>query len=152
MEIERKYLLSAPPPAGLLGPGVEIAQGYLDAGDPEIRIRRFGARFFLTIKSGEGLRRDEYEISIPRATFEKLWPLTEGARVEKTRYTVTDGDDRWEIDAFAGRLAGLYLAEIELTSERRAVEPPAFLAIAREVTDDPEYRNRSLATRGLPDR
>ena len=150
MEIERKYLLSAPPPAGLLGPGVEIAQGYLDVGDPEIRIRRLGARFFLTIKSGEGLRRDEYEVSIPRATFEKLWPLTEGARVEKTRYTVTDGDDRWEIDAFAGRLAGLYLAEIELTSERRVVGPPAWLAIAREVTDDPGYRNRSLATRGLP--
>ena len=152
MEIERKYLLSALRPADLLGTGVETQQGHLDAGDPEIRIRRRGARFFLTIKSGEGLRRDEYEISIPRATFEKMWPLTEGARVEKTRYTVTDGDDRWEIDAFAGRLAGLYLAEIELTSERRAVEPPAFLAIAREVTDDPEYRNRSLATRGLPDR
>jgi CYTH domain-containing protein len=96
------------------------------------------------------VRRDEYEVRIPRATFEKLWPLTEGARVEKTRYTVRDGDDRWEIDAFAGRLAGLYLAEIELTSEARAVRLPAFLAVAREVTGDPEYKNRSLATRGQP--
>ena len=63
---------------------------------------------------------------------------------------MTDGDDRWEIDAFTGRLAGLYLAEIELTSEVRAVRPPAFLAVAREVTSEPEYKNRSLATRGQP--
>lgn len=151
MEIERKYLLSALPPGDLLGPGIEIQQGYLDAGDPEIRVRRLGGHFFLTIKAGLSVRRDEYEVRIPRPTFEKLWPLTLGARVEKTRYTVKDGDDRWEIDAFAGPLAGLYLAEIELASEARAVSPPAFLPIVREVTSDPEYKNRSLATRGRPD-
>lgn len=43
MEIERKYLLSALPAADLLGTGVETQQGYLDAGDPEIRVRRLGA-------------------------------------------------------------------------------------------------------------
>jgi CYTH domain-containing protein len=72
VEIERKYLLSALPPAELLGPGVEIQQGYIDAGDPEIRVRRRGPDFFLTIKSGGGVRRDEHEVRIPEPTFEKL--------------------------------------------------------------------------------
>ena len=150
MEIERKYLLSALPPREILGPSVPIRQGYIDAGDPEIRVRQKGSEFFLTIKSGAGVRRQECEVRIPAATFEKLWPLTESARVEKTRYTVPHGDVRWEIDEFRDALAGLYLAEVELASESEAVTPPAFLSIARDVTEDPRYKNKSLATRGSP--
>jgi adenylate cyclase len=150
MEVERKYWLSALPPREILGRGVAISQGYIDAGDPEIRVRQKGPAFFLGIKSGEGVRRQECEVQIPAATFEKLWPLTEGARVVKTRYTVQHGDARWEIDEFGGGLAGLYLAEVELASESEAVTPPAFLSIVRDVTDDPRYKNKSLATRGLP--
>lgn len=150
MEIERKYLLSELPPREILGPSVPIRQGYIDAGDPEIRVRQKGSEFFLTIKSGAGVRRQECEVRIPAATFERLWPLTEGARVEKTRYTVPHGDVRWEIDEFRDVLAGLYLAEVELASESEAVTPPAFLSIARDVTEDPRYKNKSLATRGSP--
>lgn len=150
MEIERKYLLSALPPREILGPGAAIRQGYIDAGDPEIRVRQKGSELFLTVKSGAGVRRRECEVQIPAATFEKLWPLTEGARVAKTRYTVPHGDLRWEIDEFGGALVGLYLAEVELASESEAVTPPAFLSILRDVTDDSRYKNKSLATRGLP--
>src|SRR5258705_9056768 len=102
MEVERKYLLSALPPREILGRGVEIRQGYIDAADPEIRVRQKGPASFLTIKSGAGLQRQECEVQIPAATFEKLWPLTEGARIVKTRYTVQHGDARWEIDEFGG--------------------------------------------------
>jgi CYTH domain-containing protein len=150
MEIERKYLLSALPPREILGRGVAIRQGYIDAADPEIRVRQKGSEFFLTVKSGAGVRREECEVQIPAATFEKLWPLTEGARVVKTRYTVPHGGARWEIDEFGDALAGLYLAEVELASESATVTPPAFLSIVRDVTDDPRYKNKSLATRGRP--
>ena len=152
MEIERKYLLSALPAREILGPGVAIRQGYIDAGDPEIRVRQKGSELFLTVKAGAGVRRQECEVQIPAATFEKLWPLTEGARVAKTRYTVPHGDVRWEIDEFGDALAGLYLAEVELASESEAeaVTPPAFLSIVRDVTEDPRYKNKSLATRGSP--
>ena len=150
MEVERKYLLSTLPPREILGRGLAIRQGYIDAADPEIRVRQKGPAFFLTIKSGGGLRRQECEVEIPPATFEKLWPLTEGARVVKTRYTVEHGGARWEIDEFGGTLAGLYLAELELASESETVAPPAFLPIVRDVTDDPSYKNKTLATRGLP--
>jgi adenylate cyclase len=138
------------PPREILGRGVSIRQGYIDATDPEIRVRKKGPAFFLTIKSGDGVRRQECEVQIPAATFEKLWPLTEGARVVKTRYTVRHGDVRWEIDEFGGSLARLYLAEVELGSEFETVTPPPFLSIVRDVTDDPNYKNKSLATLGLP--
>ena len=150
MEIERKYLLSTLPRREMLGPGVEIRQGYLDAHDPEIRVRQRGPDFFLTVKSGDGVTRQECEVKISKPTFEKMWPLTEGARVVKTRYTVSHGNARWEIDEFQGALAGLCLAEIELTSEHEAVTPPAFLSIVGEVSSDPRYKNKNLATRGLP--
>lgn len=150
MEIERKYLLSALPSPDTLGLGEEIRQGYLDTGDPEIRVRQKGRHFFLTVKSGDGAQREEYEVEIPSATFEKIWPLTEGARIAKTRYTVPRGEARWEIDEFRGPLAGLYLAEIELTSASQAVTTPAFLSVVKDVTEDPRYKNKNLATRGLP--
>jgi CYTH domain-containing protein len=149
-EIERKYLLSTLPPRDILGAGVEIRQGYLDTADPEIRVRQRGPDFFLTVKSGEGVRRQECEVQIPAATFDKMWPLTEGARIVKTRYAVWHGDARWEIDEFRGALAGLYLAEVELASPSQTVTPPAFLSIAQDVSDDSRYRNKNLATRGRP--
>ena len=150
MEVERKYLLSALPPREILGRDVEIRQGYIDAGDPEIRVRQKGAAFFLTITSGEGVRRQECEVQISAANFEKLWPLTEGAHVVKTRYTIWHGGVLREIDEFRGTLAGLYLAEVELASEAEAVTRPTFLSIVRDVTDDPRYKKKNLATRGLP--
>jgi adenylate cyclase len=150
VEIERKYLLSARPAAETLGRGEKIRQGYLDAGDPEIRVRQKGRHFFLTVKSGAGMQWQECEVEIPAATFEKMWPLTRGARLVKTRYTVPEGQVRWEVDEFGGALAGLYLAEVELTSESQAVTPPPFLPIVRDVTEDSGYKNKRLATRGLP--
>ena len=46
MEVERKYLLSALPSREILGRGVEIRQGYIDAADPEIRVRQKGPASF----------------------------------------------------------------------------------------------------------
>src|SRR5262249_376030 len=142
MEIERKYLLSAAPRREILGPAVEIKQGYLDTGDPEIRVRQRGHDFFLTVKSGDGAARHDCEVLIPKTTFEKRWPLTEGARIVKTRYTVGHGDARWEFDEFRDALAGLGLAEIELALESETVTPPAFLSIVGDVSNDARYKNK----------
>ena len=96
------------------------------------------------------MTRQECEVQIPKATFEKMWPLTEGARILKTRYTAWHGDARWEIDEFRGALAGLYLAEIELAFESETVTPPGFLSIVGDVSNGSRYKNKNLATRGLP--
>jgi CYTH domain-containing protein len=151
-EIERKFLLAAPPPDLDRHPSVRIQQGYLAIGDDaEVRVRRRGARSFLTVKSRGGRRRVEEEIELDGARFARLWPLTEGRRVTKTRTLVPAGDGRTvEVDVYEGALDGLVVAEVEFASEEAAdaFEPPAWLG--REITDDARYANQALALEGLP--
>jgi adenylate cyclase len=89
--------------------------------------------------------RQEFEEEMPEAMFETLWPLTEGRRVAKRRYRITDGDFTWEIDDFTDR--DLVLAEVELPSSDTEVAVPEWLApfVVREVTDEPAYVNINLA-------
>lgn len=149
-EIERKYLLTDLPRG--IADGVKISQGYLSVGDPEIRIRRKGGEFFLTRKGGAGFVRDEEEHPISEAAFEILWSLTDGARIEKTRYEII-GDDglTWEIDEFQSTSrAKLFLAEVELPDEATfpAIPPAVAEVIVRDVTDEAAYKNKNLATNG----
>jgi CYTH domain-containing protein len=97
------------------------------------------------VKVGTGLVRAEYEEEIAPGEFERLWPLTAGARVRKRRYRVPDGELVWEIDEFLDR--ELWLAEIELPSADTEVEVPEWLApyVVRDVTGEPEYSNLRLA-------
>lgn len=150
-EIERKLLLSALPIG--LAAGEAIRQGYLSTGDPEVRVRAKGSKHFVTRKGGDGFVRQEEEAEITARVFEILWPATREARVEKTRYTLTGPDGlTWEIDEYAGRLAGLFTAEVELpTEETPTLIPGAIQAVLiRDVTTDKTYKNKALATRGLP--
>ncbi len=147
LEIERKYLLDGPPalPPDAVATGME--QGYLPEGG---RVRRaVGAdgavRCTHTIKSGQGLVRQERERQLDAAEFEKMWVRTEGRRLRKTRYTVTEGERVWEVDVYDE--LDLALAEVELPAADAAAPPPAWLAphIVREVTDEPEYTNAEIA-------
>lgn len=98
-EIEKKFLLRDLP-SGIAN-GIEISQGYLSVGDPEVRVRAKGERFFLTRKGGEGFIREEEECEISKEIFDILRSLTEVARIEKTRYQIVGGDGLlWEIDEF----------------------------------------------------
>jgi adenylate cyclase len=149
-EIERKFLVAAPPDN--LGPGVRIVQGYLPltAGDTELRVRRKGDDTVLTVKRGHGLDRGEHEVAISSEVFETLWPLTDGRRIEKTRYELPRGDATIELDEFGGELEGLLVAEIEFDSLRASEDFDEPDWLGREVTDDPGYANRALAEHGLP--
>lgn len=137
-------------------PHEAISQGYLlpegIPGGVEIRVRRKGEDHrFVTIKHGQGLRRTEVELPLSAEDFEALWPLTEGRRIEKVRYRLpTGGVETIELDVYHGALAGLFTAEVEFESEEasRVYESPAYFG--REVTDEPAYRNASLARHGLP--
>src|SRR5262249_12078834 len=149
VEIERKYLLKTMPPlAG--AETVEIEQGYLPGARLVERLRRQrgagGERLIRSMKLGAGVRRIEVEEECPPELFERLWPLTEGRRVIKTRFKVKDGERTWEIDRFADR--DLVLAEVELPSEATPAPPPGWLtgAIVREVTGEKAYTNEALAT------
>jgi adenylate cyclase len=150
MEVERKFLVGELPDLDDTESD-EIDQGYLaiDA-DGEVRVRRRGDRFFLTAKRGTGLARQEAEVELDRASFDELWPLTEGRRLHKRRHMLPHGDRKIEVDVYGGDLEGLVVAEVEFPSEdeARAFDPPAWLG--EEATGDKRYLNETLATEGTP--
>lgn len=142
VEIERKFLVDVLPDGLGDAPHRRLQQGYLVIGDVEVRLRREDDRTLLTIKAGRGLVRAEEELEIAPDRFERLWPLTEGRRVVKTRHLLGDGV---ELDVYEGELAPLAVAEIEFASTAAAQgwTPPDWLGA--EVTDDPAYKNQALA-------
>lgn len=162
-EIERVYLLARLPDLPAEAAAWRIEQGYLP--DPpagsqegtyyEGRLRRKVSpegkvALIHTIKSGQGLVRQENERDLDPAEFANQWPLTEGRRICKTRHKVPVGELVWEIDAFDE--FPLVMAEVELERVDQPVELPPWLAphVLRELTEDPRYRNFALATEGLP--
>ena len=154
IEIERKFLVAERPSDLERWPSSAIAQGYLtvDQDGPEVRVRRRGDQAYLTVKAGRGRVRVEEEIEIESDRFERLWPLTEGRRIEKTRYEIDagDGDLVIELDVYTGDLDGLVTAEVEFDSEDAAdaFEPPGWLG--EDVTEDLRYKNQRLAREGAP--
>lgn len=151
MEIERKFLVAELPKGYEGASSAHLRQGYLvNSVGGSARIRAADDVRTLTVKSGSGLVREEYEIAITPEQFETLWPATAGRRLEKRRYRLPLGDLTVELDVFEGSLAGLVYAEVEFPAEADAVAfvPPAWFG--REVTGDPAYTNSSLARNGLP--
>lgn len=152
LEIERRFVLDELPEAWRQqAKPIAIKQGYLIIEDKrELRLRKKGNRHLMTVKYGTGLMRDEQEEEINATLFDMLWPLTEGKRLEKTRYSMWVGDDLFEADVFEGDLAPLLMLEVEFATETDAnnFTPPDFGC--RDVTDDPRYKNASLATSGYP--
>lgn len=151
IEIERKFLLSGLPPTMRYARREAIRQGYLALdGDTEVRVRITPRGAVLTIKSGRGEVRVEEELALDARQAESLWQLTEGRRVQKARRRVRVGDATVEIDEYGGALDGLVVAEVEFDDEQaaRSFEAPSWFV--REVTDDPRYSNRSLASDGMP--
>jgi adenylate cyclase len=117
----------------------------------EVRVRRRDANAWLTVKSGGGRARVEEEIEIDGERFERLWPLTEGRRIEKTRYEIPVGDELViELDVYAGDLDGLVIAEVEFDSEQAAEGFAAPDWLGPDVTEDVRYKNQRLARDGAP--
>lgn len=155
-EIERKFLVDDVPSLGGDGDGwraKRLEQGYLAVTDDvEVRVRRVdGGAARITVKSAPGLSRVEEELDLEGAAFERLWPLTEGRRVVKTRWSLQDDAGVvLELDVYEGSLSGLATLEAEFDDEdaARAWSPPAWAG--REVTGEKAYANQSLALYGAP--
>ncbi len=158
-ETERKYLLGQLPPflakgEPVPGNGIEVGskelrQGYLPGEKLRERLRevRKGERvtYLRTIKGGSGVQRIEVEEEASAEVFEQMWPLTEGCRVHKRRYSVPDGALVWVVDEFLDR--ELVLAEVELPSPDVLPPIPTWMAphLVRDVTGESAYVNLNLA-------
>jgi CYTH domain-containing protein len=153
VEIERKFLVPEPPADLGRWPSTRIEQGYvaIDRDGTEVRLRRWDDGCALAVKQGGGRSRTEEDLKLDADQFERLWPLTEGRRIEKTRHVIEGGGDvSFELDVYSGALAGLVVVEVEFPSDEaaEAFAPPDWFG--REVTEDPRFKNQSLAVHGAP--
>ena len=140
-EIERRYLLSGIPyfPEPVMPK--HITQAYFEtlmATDPmRVRLYRRLGKAYVTFKTGVGLVRSEtpeappYEIDPNLA--EEMIKIAPYLIDSKVRFPYQG----WEIDVFPAPLAGIYLAEKELSSPDENVDIPYWLSpfVIREVTN-----------------
>jgi CYTH domain-containing protein len=143
-EIERKFLVNDR--SVLRGRrGLPILQGYLAKEAMTVRVRIVGRAAFLTVKGPRvGLARDEFEYEIPvEDALTMLHGHCSRRLITKTRYLVPHGRHVFEVDVFAGKLAGLVVAEVELQNAAERIDLPAW--IGPEVTADRRFGNFTLA-------
>lgn len=149
-EIERKFLVDVGSiPAEARAHGTHYAQGYL-ADKPTVRVRLASGADgspvgYLTIKGPGTIARSEFEYEIPAEDARALLQLC-SASLTKVRYRVPHEGHVWELDQFEGPHEGLWLAELELSSEDESFARPPWLR--DEVSHDPRYSNGALARAG----
>jgi CYTH domain-containing protein len=148
MEIERKFLVDKAKWAKVnKSIPQRIVQAYLVRTiEKTIRVRVKGKKGFLTIKGPTiGITRSEFEYEIPLNEADELIEQFADKIIEKHRYEITVGNHLWEVDEFHGKLEGLMLAEIELTSENEEFEIPDW--VTEDVSIDEQYFNSNLVER-----
>jgi len=167
MEIERKFLLQekdivCPSQFNLtelkneiLTHGKKIIQSYLpkklvpeilkklnvsiDFKPNQLRIRKYGSEYFLTIKSSGNLIREEFEIKIKEKYYLELLQLKKKS-LEKMRLIKSINNNNFEIDFYS--LHNLIITEIEFKTIELANN---FKTNMKEITTNKKYSNKNLA-------
>jgi CYTH domain-containing protein len=148
MEIERKFLVDKLEWEKVTKPvPKKIVQAYiLNSPEKTVRVRIKGFKGYLTIKGAtNGISRSEFEYEIPLAEAQEMIDLFAEKTIEKMRYEIQVGKHLWEIDEFHGKLEGLLIAEIELTSEDETFMKPDWAT--EDVSNDINYFNAKLIER-----
>ncbi|MDR1643890.1 MAG: CYTH domain-containing protein [Clostridiales bacterium] len=149
MEIEKKYLVTSIPFDLTPYESTSLAQAYIST-DPTIRLRS-GGGYFLAMKGHGLMAREEYELKLSKEQFDRLWTKIETRAVTKTRYIIPlRAPLKAELDIYSGEHEGLMTVEVEFPSIGEALTfiPPDWFG--EDVTEDPSYKNSSLARFGLP--
>lgn len=144
MEIERKFLITELPQNLDEYPKQRIEQAYLST-EPVVRIRRRGEEYILTYKGAGLLAREEREMSVSEAAYQRLLAKAEGDLIAKDRYYIPYGGYTIELDVFDAPLFPLVIAEVEFPTEAdaEAFRRPDWFG--EEVTYDPAYTNARLS-------
>ncbi|KAB0681259.1 CYTH domain-containing protein [Aureimonas leprariae] len=151
VEIERKFLVAGDRWRSGDHPSQGFRQFYLARADGfSARVRIVDeAQAFLTLKTGRGRSRGEFEYPIPLRDAHDLEAARTGELIAKRRHRIAHGRHVIEVDVFEDALHPLVVAEIELETEEDDVALPDWFG--REVTDDPAFSNAALAADGLPE-
>lgn len=156
-EIERKWLVKRediPYKLEKKADVFEITQTYLNY-SPEIRVRNVSdKRYVMAIKTGltdeQGLTRDERQYDITKEEYEHLLTKQEGNTIHKTRYQIKVDNYTYSFDFFHDQLDGLTYMEIEFPTEEEANNFQAPEWVGKDVTNNKDYKNQSLARNGIP--
>ena len=71
-------------------------------------------------------------------------------KINKNRYFVDEGNNKYEIDVFEGKLKGLACLEVEFSNKEEADKFVVPSWIKKEITDDLRYRKCNLAKDSIP--
>lgn len=155
-EIERKYLIEYPDITWLESlencQRIEIIQTYLKSDEnEEVRVRQRGVDgnfiYFKTVKRKiTDLKRVEIEKRLSKDEYLALLleADTEKRQIRKTRYCLMYENQYFEIDVYPFWNDKAIL-EIELSDENAEICFPDKIKVIKEVTDDENYKNASLA-------
>lgn len=154
-EIERKFLIEYPDISWLEKncKKLEIIQTYLNStNDEEVRVRQRGIDgnyiYTKTIKRNiNNLKRIELEKRLSKDEYLDLLMNADTKKhsIRKTRYCLIFENQYYEIDIYPF-WNDKAIVEIELNSENQEIKFPNKLKIIKEVTDDKNYKNISLAS------
>jgi CYTH domain-containing protein len=149
MEIERKFLVAEKDlPDDLASyPSHQLEQAYLCT-SPVVRVRKEDDTYYLTYKSKGLLSREEYNLPLNEEAYQHLLEKADGIVLSKKRYRIPEKDGLTiELDVFDSPYEGLYLAEVEFSSEEqaKAYQPPAWFG--KDVTLSGKYQNSRLSQR-----
>lgn len=162
LEIEHKYLIEKPNLAELSElvsiEVIDILQTYLisENKNTERRIRQFGKNgnysyYYTEKKEITALKRVEIERCITKDEYLRL--LTEADttlhQISKKRVCFVYESQYFELDIYPNSNNNLEsnqaILEIEVTQENSEIKIPNFIKIIREVTEEVEFKNYSLA-------
>ena len=146
IEIERKFTVNRLPTD--IVNSIDIEQFYMLIDDNFVqRLRIFNnQKAIISLKQNcAGLKRYEFEYSIPIADAKKIISIGNFLSVKKIRHEVLIDGLKWEVDQFLDKNQGLVIAEVELESETQKLDLPQW--IEKDVTNQNKYYNYNLATK-----
>lgn len=154
-EIERKFLIEYPNIEWLESlpncQQVEIIQTYLKSNEDEVRIRQRGLNgsyiYTKTIKKKiSNVKRMEIEKRLSKDEYLRLLMDADTTKhqIRKTRYCLTYNNCYLELDVYPFWTDKAIL-EIELSNENDEISIPDEIKVIKEVTDDENFKNASLA-------
>jgi adenylate cyclase len=145
LEIERKFLVTSDAWRGLALHSERIVDGLLATSKGrKVRVRLYAHRATIAIKTRKkGRVRFEFEYEIPVADARHMLEAECGRSVlAKTRHFVPHEGYTWEVDEYEAPLGGIFLAEVELTSDDE--DPPLPSWVGADVTEDPAFNKTRL--------
>jgi len=133
---------------------LDMEQFYIERDGKIGRIRRVNDKYFLTLKKGEGMVREEHESEIEQSVFRNILSKDKpvGA-LKKFRYKVMLGGYKYEVDEYLDDLYGLVMLEVEFDTEEEAnqfkVSDVFKKIVLKEVTGENEFLNETIGIMNL---